>query len=143
MHVTGMEAVNDLAGGIVQDGRLPADCPLAREGPLIERQAGGGNVRATLIQCGRATRYKVLAALVSDVGFGRSQVGPTTASCEAPAVDQHEPVAGIRAARLRQQPLNGALRLLVLALSKLMLANAPSRIEEIQCWPILVLERAP
>jgi hypothetical protein len=53
--------------------RRPTHRPLACERPLIERQSSGGNIRATLIQCGRATRYKVLAALVSDVGFGRSQ----------------------------------------------------------------------
>src|SRR5215813_525974 len=128
MHVTRMESVRDLAGCLVQDGRLPAHRPFAREGPLIERQAGGSNIRATMIQCGRATRYKGLTAFVSDVGFGRSQVGPVSGGFEAATVEQHEPVAGSGHAGLRQQLLNRALRPFVLALAELMLANAPSRI---------------
>src|SRR5262245_30820299 len=120
MHVARMESVRDLAGRLVQDGRLLAHRPFALERPLIERQAGGGGTSVAMIQCGRVTRYKGLTALVSDVGFGRSQVGPISGGFEAATVERHEPVARSGNAGLRQQLLNRPLRPFVLALAKLM-----------------------
>ena len=102
---------------------------------MIEPQSAGGDIRPTLIQHRGVRRGEVLAALVSDVGFRRSQVAPVSGGFEAAAIDRHDPVADIGDTGLRQHALNGLLRLCVLTLAELLLANATTRIEEIQRWP--------
>src|SRR6185503_18897722 len=72
-----------------------------------------------------------------------SQVGPIRGGLNATAIDRGNTAAGVGDTRLLQQPLNGSLGSLVLALPKLMVTNSATRIEKVQCRPILVAERTP
>jgi len=74
-----MEAVQEPPVGCVQNRRIRAASPIARQCPLIELQFFRRRVEVLLIQCCAAGRGEGIAAPVADVGFRRLQIGPVRA----------------------------------------------------------------
>src|SRR5262245_43025129 len=126
MHIARMEAVRDLAGSLVQNSRRPTHRPVASERPLVERQSRGCTIGAAFVDPGGVLRREVLAAVVSDIGFWRSQAAPVGGRLETAALDRDEAIAHLRRISLLQQSLNGSLGGVVGAFSELMVANAPA-----------------
>jgi hypothetical protein len=143
MKVPRVKATHDPAVGTAEDGCLPAHRPLASQRPLIERDARRGRVAATPIQFGTAGRHEVVGALVADVILRRSQTVPIRRRLHAAGIDRHGALADAGGARFRQQSLNDLLGPVVLTLAEVMLANLPTRIDEVKGRPILILECPP
>ena len=85
-----------------------------------------------------------MRSVVADVGLWRLQVIPISCGFDALGINRHG-VTHTKAAdtRLGEQPLNGGLRPLVLALTEVMLANASARINEVEGWPVPIPESTP
>ena len=128
MKVARVKAVHDPPIRIAKDGGLPPHRPFASQGPLIERQTRGDRIDATTIQVGTATRCEVLRSIVADVGFRRSSGCPNQLRLRRPSAatdTTYHREAGD--ARFGEQPLNGGLRSLVLALAEVMLSRTRPR----------------
>jgi len=89
---------------------------------------------------GTAARREVLRSVVADVGLLRLQLVPISCGVDAIGIDRHDTIARAGDTRFGQQPLNGCLRAFVLALAKVMMADATLRIDEVQRGPIVVVE---
>ena len=85
----------------------------------------------------------MVGAIVADVVLRGSQVAPVRRRLHAAGIDRHGTLADAGGARFHQQSLNDLLGALVLALAEVMLANLPTRIDEVKSRPILVLECPP
>src|SRR5215475_12917395 len=129
MHVASVETEVNLSRRPVQDSRLLADRPVARKRPLIERQSRGRTVDLDRIESGGFARREVLHTGVPDIRLRRLQVLPVSRRFEAAAFNRHGVLTDTRRTALLEQTLNGSLRRLVLAFSKLLVTNAPVGID--------------
>src|SRR3954468_4228653 len=99
-----MEAIRDSAARRVQHRCLSLDRPIA-----LQRRAAG--------------RCEIGAALVADVGLGRAQVVPVCGGLYPLAVDRAQVAAEIARAGVSEQELEDRLRVLVLALPEMVVAD--------------------
>ena len=88
-------------------------------------------------------RREVLGARIADIIFGRLQAVPIGGSFDTTGIDRNQLVIDAADSGLGQQLLKNPLRLLVVALAEVMMANLPLRIDEIERRPIVVVERLP
>ena len=73
MQIAGVEAVDDAAVLLVEDGMLAADRPVARQPPFIEpRHARRIDVRDVVN--GAAGRDEILRTVIADIGLRRLDV---------------------------------------------------------------------
>ncbi len=110
---------------------------------MIEREARGGSIDATLVQYCTTGRRKVLGALIADIVFRRPQVAPIGGSFSSMGIDRNQFITDAADSRLGQQLLNNHFRLFVFALAEVMMSNTPLRIDEIEGRPIVVRESPP
>src|SRR4029453_9926535 len=143
MKIAGVKAVRDPPVGLIQHSGLFLHRPITRKGPMIESQARGGSIDATLVQCCTAGRRKVLGALIADIVFRRLQAAPIGGSFRTTGIDRNQFMIDVADSGLGQQLLNNPFRLFVFTLAEMMMANAPLRIDKIEGRPIFVLESTP
>src|SRR6266496_1395330 len=110
---------------------------------MVKLQFRRGGIDATLVQCRTAWRRKVLGTPVADIVFRGLQVSPIGGSFRTAGIDRNQIVTDAAVSGLGQQLLNDSFRLFVIALAKLMMANAPLRIDDIEVRPIFILESTP
>src|ERR1700724_4086310 len=87
MKVASVKAVYDLRTWRAREDRLTANCPLAHDGPLIERQPCRGGIPMTPLHFGTARRREMIGTLVSNIRLGRSQVLPIRRCFHASGID--------------------------------------------------------
>src|SRR5690349_1911719 len=100
-------------------------------------------VTVTPVSFHPSRRYEVLCALVSGIVLRRFQVLPCSRRFYDSRVNFDQALIVCSASCLGEQILNRPFGLLVVTLAKVVIANASSRIDEIQRRPILIIERAP
>ncbi len=99
--------------------------------------------RNEIVDCETTLRGEVLSALVSQVVFAGFQVEPVGRQFRASNIDRCETGAEALFADLVEQQLNDCFRLIVIALAELLMADAPSITDKIECRPEFVVECAP
>src|SRR6266498_5484404 len=143
MKIAGVKAVRDPPVGLVQHRGLPLYRPITPKGPMIEPQPRGGGVDARRVQCCTPGRRKVLGALIADIVFWGLQAAPIGGSFSTTGIDRDKIMSDAADSSLGQQLLNNHFRLFVFALAELMMSNMPLRVDEIEGWPIVVVESTP
>lgn len=89
------------------------------------------------VERGAVRRREVLAAPVAEIRLGRTHVVPVGLRLNA------EPFDGDQLALDVEQPLDGALRLLVASFAEVVVADDAVRIDEVERGPVVVVEGAP
>src|SRR5215470_14123868 len=93
---------------------------------------------------GRAARRdEILRPTVADIRLGRPDIALVRSGLDPRRFHANQVGRDLGAARLRQQLLDDALGLVVLALAEMVMTNFPARVDEIVRWPILIGEAAP
>ena len=94
MKIAGVKAVRDPPVGLVQHSGLFLHRPITRKGPMIESQARGGSIDATLVQYCSAGRRKVFGALIAEVILRRLQAAPIGGSFNTTPLDGNQSTTG-------------------------------------------------
>src|SRR5262252_2028638 len=88
-------------------------------------------------------RSEVFGALVAQVILARFQIEPVGPDLGSGSIDCSQFGTEAANARLGQEILNDGFRLVVVPLAKLVVADAPLFIDEIERWPEFIFEGAP
>src|SRR6478752_7847387 len=114
---------------------------------MVTTQSLRDRIDAACARCQPLGRRKTLSALMAEIGFGRLFVIPVGCGFNALAIDRYrdQPITdvSIASSRFGQQALNHDFRPYVLALAEVMIPNLPLNVEEIERWPIVVVEASP
>ena len=138
-----METVGDAPAGLVEHGTLPLHRPVAAQAPFVESQRGGHDVATHLVSKGPSGRRRPAAVLVADIGLRRADVGGVGCGLRPGRVHLDRRTSSNGAARLAQQLAYHRLRLVVVALAVVVVADATLCIGDIQRGPVVVAERPP
>jgi hypothetical protein len=130
MEIAGVKLIDDTSIGLVEHRGPLLDGPIAGERPAVEPQSRGRSIDTRLIERCTTGRCKALGAFVADIVFLRLQVRPVRRRLDAAAFDRNEALPEADRSGLRKQSLNELFRFLVRALAKLLMPDAPLRIDE-------------
>src|SRR6187200_525961 len=140
MKIARVKAIHDPSVGLVQAYGLVADGPLTRKRPVVERQTCRRCIDTASIRFDAARRREVLRALVPEIVFWRLQVGPVGRPFHAADSSRLDTAAWTGSASVHQQLSNLVLRLFVLTLAEVTIADASTRVDEVQGGPVLIPE---
>src|SRR6266496_2104484 len=143
MQVAGVEAVGDPPVGLVQHDSLSLHRPITSQGPMVESQPLRDGIDVTRVQDCTSGGGEVLGALIADIVFRRLQAIPVGGSFSTTGVDRNQFMTDPADSGLGQQLLNDHFGLFVFALAELMMSNLSLRVDEVEGWPVVVVEGTP
>src|SRR5260221_4896860 len=84
-----------------------------------------------------------MGARAPDIIFPGPQFVPIGSGFSAASINRNQLIRNAAIAGLGEKSLDDDFGLLILALTENLMPDASLRVGEIECWPILVVERAP
>jgi len=143
MQVARLKAEGEAPACAVQQHALAFHRPLAAQAPLVRSKLGRRLVDLRAISDDPARRRKTARTFVAQIALVRQRRRGARCRFDTLPLGRHEARRNLRPARLGQQLLDHLLRLVVLVLAELVVADAPLRVDEIERGPVLVVEPAP
>src|SRR5207244_11189930 len=133
-------AIGNAAARLVEHRPLILHRPAAVEAPLVEAERRRQGIGVRGVMHGAAGRREMLGALVADIGLRRTDVFCIRRGLGAGGFYFYDVVGDARASRFRQELLDDAFGLGILALADMVMANVAGGIEEVVRGPVLVGE---
>src|SRR5262245_33484072 len=143
VKIARVEPVGNPPVGPVQRGGLFSHRPVPRQSPLVQSQLRRYGIDMALAGYRTTGRCEAFGAFIADIGLGRSQAYPIGCGLDAWGVDRDEVVADAGGSGLGQQLLNDHLRLLVFALTEVVMPDLPFPIGEVEGGPEVVCKGNP
>jgi HKD family nuclease len=143
MQVAGVKAVDDAPVRTLEPRGFTLHLPLARQRPGVERHPLGNRITVRTARNDAARRDEALRAIMADVGLRGTKARPVGIGLTAGTFRAHQISGDVARSRFGEQMLDDALGARVVSLAEMRVSNHALRVDEVEGWPVAVVEVAP